>query len=146
MVVSKPGQYPHIEWLDLNGDGVFHECAIVKRDANGNIYYIELAKLDDVDRTRIGKIVMNPRARAFELWDLMSQITLNNGVNALEYFHQLVKVISPDGVIYQPQPGRIAAAGPVDTNVEERPRRRGRPKKKKEQEVVEQPAESSEGE
>jgi hypothetical protein len=37
----------------------------------------------------------------------MSQTTLNNGVNALTYFHQLVKVISEDGVIYTPKGGVV---------------------------------------
>jgi hypothetical protein len=45
-----------------------------------------------------------------ELWDLMSNHTLGNGMNALTYFHQLVKVITPDGKITDPRAGRMGLA------------------------------------
>lgn len=55
----------------------------------------------------MAKIVSNRNSTAFELWDLMSQVTLNNGVNALEYFHQLVEMITPTGKRMTPREGVI---------------------------------------
>ena len=115
MTVRKtPGKYPHIFWIDLKGDGVMVECAVLKVDGFGNVYYVEIPNLDDIDRNRLVRIVSGRNAANFELWDLMSQITLNNGINALDYFHQLVKVITPEGVIMNPRAGTVGT-GSVDT-------------------------------
>lgn len=117
MVRTAKGNLPHIEWIDLKGDGLMVECAVLKKDALGNIYYIPVTALDGIDKQRMARIITNRNANNFELWDLMSQITLNNGINALEYFHQLVKVISKNGVIMNPRAGVIGtgvmAAPPV---------------------------------
>lgn len=102
--------YPHVEWLDLHNNGVLTECAIMKKDANGNIYHFQLATLDAVDKQRLRNILTSRNARNFPLWDLMQQVTLGNGVNALEYFHQLVKVLTPGGQIIDPIMGRMGAA------------------------------------
>lgn len=111
------GNLPHIYWIDLKGDGVFTECAVVKRDGLGNVYYFPLTALDDIDKRRLGRILTNRNATNFELWDLMSNITLNNGVNALTYFHQLVNVITPGGKIMKPREGVVGAGsgGVIDT-------------------------------
>jgi len=98
--------YPHIEWLNLNEDGILVECAILKRDSNGNIYHFEVSPLDNIDKERLRNICMNRNAANFPLWDLMQQVTLQNGVNALSYFHQLVKVKTPQGIIMDPVAGR----------------------------------------
>jgi hypothetical protein len=104
--------YPHVEWLDLKNDGINVECAVMKRDSNGNIYHFQLAALDAVDKQRLRNILTGRNARNFPLWDLMQQVTLGNGVNALEYFHQLVKVKTPSGQIIDPVQGRMGAAKP----------------------------------
>lgn len=101
-----PGKYPHIEWLDLNQNGVLVECAIMKREQNGDVYFFPLASLDAIDRNRLFKVVNNRNAHMYELWDLMGQITLNNGENALKYFQQLVKVRTSSGVIVNVAKGR----------------------------------------
>jgi hypothetical protein len=106
-VRARKGKFPHIEWLDLKGDGLMTECAIMKKDPLGNISYFELNKIDAIDKQRVARLVQSRNAENFELWDLMSQTTLNNGVNALTYFHQLVKVNSEDGVIYTPKGGVV---------------------------------------
>lgn len=106
-ITTHKGDLPHIEWIDLRQNGVLVECAVMKRDRNGNIYFIQTNVLDNTDRRRLGRILSNRNAKQFALWDLMSNITLNNGVNALEYFHQLVKVITPSGVISNPRSGEI---------------------------------------
>lgn len=104
-------QYPHIEWIDLFNNGQLHEVAVVKRDHIGNVYFIELRSLDLIDRKRIAGILSNRNAASVELYELLSQITLGNGVNALEYFHQLVKVRGVNGVVEKPQVGRISGPG-----------------------------------
>lgn len=112
MVAVKKTNVPHIEWIDINGDGTMTECAVVKRDNQGNIYYVVLKNLDSVDRNRLANLVTNRNAKNFELWDLMSQTTLGNGVNALAYFHQLVKVLTPSGKIIEPGVGQMGYSVP----------------------------------
>lgn len=107
---TRDGKSPHIKWLELKKDGIMHECAVMKKDEHGNVYYFELGKIDLIDKQRIARILMNRNADRMELWDLMSSTTLNNGVNALTYFHQLVKIISPDGIIYSPAGGVVGTA------------------------------------
>lgn len=106
-VKSRPGNLPHIEWLDLGGNGIYIESAIIKRDPLGNVFYIPINALDNVDKTRLVNILMDRHAGSHELWDLMATKTINNGMNALTYFHQMVKQITPGGQIINPQTGRI---------------------------------------
>ncbi len=124
-VRSKKGAYPHVEWLDLKGDGLMSECAIMKKDDKGNIYYFELGFCDAIDKQRVARMLQSRNAATFELWDLMSQTTLNNGVNALTYFHQLVKVISADGVIYTPRGGLVGSETRAGTYQETAPEATG---------------------
>lgn len=114
-ITKRDGGLPHIQWIDLKGNGVLTECAVFKEDGFGNTYYIEVPNLDQIDKTRLARILQSRNAETFELWDLMSQVTLNNGLNALDYFHQLVKVISPDGVVMNPRAGTVGT-GTVNTN------------------------------
>lgn len=111
-------EFPHVEWFELRGDGILHECAVMKRDPHGNVLYIQINNLDDIDKRRLATILADRNARQFELWDLMAQRTLGNGINALEYFHQVVKVLTPQGKVIDPRQGQlgIAAAGSVDLN------------------------------
>lgn len=92
------GKYNHIEWLELE-NGIMTECAIMKRSPDGHIWFIPVNPLDIIDRQRILNIVRNRNSSIYELWDLMSNITLGNGINALAYFNQLVKVRTPLGQI-----------------------------------------------
>lgn len=102
------GSLPHIFWIELQ-DGMLHECAVLKRDQVGSLYFIDVAKLDHIDKARLARILQHRNAANYELYDLMSQTTLNNGINGLTYFHQLVKVLSPSGKIYDPAAGVMAA-------------------------------------
>jgi len=111
-------KYPHIEWIDLQKDNTLVEVAVMKRDQLGNTYFIRLDALDTIDKRRLFKIVTNRNAELYELWDLMSNVTLGNGVNALEYFHQLCKVATGTGRIMNPSSSVIgttpkAPAAPV---------------------------------
>jgi len=110
MVSTKKSKYNHVEWIDLNQNGLFVECAIMKKDHRGNIYFVKLQDLDSIDLSRMFDIINNRNSKNYELWDLMSQITLGNGMNALVYFHQLVKMITPSGQIIKPKFG-IAGGG-----------------------------------
>jgi hypothetical protein len=116
---EKSRDYPHIEWLELHSDGVMHECAIMRRDGSGNILYFRVNDLDDFDKRRLVSILSDRNARNFPLWDLMANRTLNNGVNALKYFHQLVKQLTPNGKIIDPRSGQMGMTGRVDTNKQE---------------------------
>jgi len=113
-IAKRKSQIPHVKWIDLKDDGVLYECAVFKEDDFGNTYYLEIAHLDAIDKSRLSRILYSRNAETFELWDLMSQVTLNNGMNALDYFHQLVKVISDRGVIMNPRLGSVGT-GSVNT-------------------------------
>ena len=97
--------FRHIEWIELHGDAVLHECAVMRRDGQGNILYLEINNLDDVDKRRLVDILMSRNADKMELWELCEQKTLGNGQNALKYFHQLVKIMTPGGKIIDPRAG-----------------------------------------
>ena len=116
--------HPHIEWIDLHNDGILHECAIMRRDyRTGNILYFKTNDLDEIDKRRLANVLQDRNARNFELWDLLSQRTLGNGCNALQYFHQLVKQFTPNGKILDPKTGQIGSftTGKVTTKTAGKP-------------------------
>lgn len=90
--VKHATRFPHIFMLDVADNGQLREVAVVKEDEGGSIYYIDIVSLDNFDKGRIKTLVTSQHANVYPLWDLMSQQTLSNGKNALDYFHQLVKV------------------------------------------------------
>lgn len=106
---TRRGSFPHVKWVDLASNGTLVEVAVVKEDGEGNMYFFELGKLDAIDRQRIFKIITKRHAASFPLWDLLAQHTLGNGMNALDYFHQLVKIITPSGRIIDPRAGVMGA-------------------------------------
>ena len=79
----------HIEFLDVDGTGIKKEIVVVKKWENGIISYIDLAKLDKIDRARMKQVLSHPGAQndTMQLYQIMATITLNNGLNALDYFH-----------------------------------------------------------
>lgn len=109
--VENSAEFPHVKWIELK-PGEMYECAVMKEDEHGNLYYFELSKLDNIDKQRLFKILSSRPAREsnLELWDIMSQRTLGNGMNALNYFHQLVKIVTPTGKIINPRAGVIGRA------------------------------------
>lgn len=112
--VQKSREYPHIEWLELHSDGIMHECAVMRRSPDGNLLFFKTNDLDDIDRRRLAGILSDRNANNFELWDLMSQKTLGNGMNALAYFNQLVKLLTPNGKVLDPKSGQVGS-GTVNT-------------------------------
>ena len=141
-------QYRHYVSMDLYGNGIAHNVLLVKEDEeNGDVYFIRETDLDEVDKARMRQILTKRHANTMPLWEVMAQVTLKNGKNALEYFHQLVKVrtasgqiINPSaarrGIIRRPAPQQPAPqqAPLADTKHEEpvqaKTRSPGRPKKK----------------
>ena len=98
----RPTSLNHIFFFDTEGDGRLREVAVVKaaKTHDGSIqsvYYIDIALLDNVDKGRLKGLVTGTHADKYELWDLMSQSSLNNGKNALDYFHQLVRTVHGPG-------------------------------------------------
>ncbi len=114
---TKSRTHHHIEWIDLANDGVLHECAVMKRDPFGNILFFKTNDLDEIDKKRLAGILMDRNAGSFELFDLMAQKTLGNGMNALAYFHQLVRQLTPNGKILDPRSGQMGgiSTGQVNT-------------------------------
>lgn len=78
---------PHIFLCDVEDSGLLKEIAVVKKFEDGSIYYIEIDALHQIDKSRIKKIVTSQHADKYELWELMSQSKLSNGMNALDFFH-----------------------------------------------------------
>lgn len=98
----RPTSMNHIFFFDVEGDGRLREVAVVKaaKTQTGSVqsvYYIDIALLDNVDKGRLKGLVTGQHADKYELWDLMAQGTLNNGKNALDYFHQLVRTVHGPG-------------------------------------------------
>lgn len=112
-------KYRHIEWVDLYGNGVLKEVAVMQRTGNGDLYYIAIEALDQIDRNRLGRIVSRRDAANYPLWDLMSQVTLANGMNALDFFQQLVKCKTYSG--QHITPGKGFGVGPTQTSLTARP-------------------------
>ena len=102
------GKYPHVGWVDLEGQGILTEVAVLKESEQG-VAFIRLDQMDGIDKQRLFRVISNRNAHMYELWDLMSHITLGNGANALDYFHQYVKVLTPSGAVIAPQMGRVGA-------------------------------------
>jgi hypothetical protein len=115
MQIQKSTSHAHVEWIELNNDGIMHECAILKTDARGNRLFLQINHLDNIDKGRLAQVLMDRNARNMELWDIMQQKTLGNGINALAYFHQYVKVLTANEKVLDPKSGQVGAA--VQTGV-----------------------------
>lgn len=118
MKVQKSTQHAHVEWIELYNDQVLHECAILKTNGDGAKLFFPINHLDDIDKKRLASILADRNSRSLELWDLMQQKTLGNGINALVYFHQFVKQLTPNGKIIDTRSGQVGAVvpGTVNTN------------------------------
>lgn len=99
-------QFPHIAAADLFGKNVANEIAVVAIDnRNGDLYFIRLDQLDPIDIKRLRNVILSRDSARYPLWDLLSQKTLQNGMNALEFFQQFVKVRTVGGQIVSPGQG-----------------------------------------
>lgn len=108
-----------IKRLDLNRNGVAIEVTVlnainVGKDEDGKdqheIWFIRNDELDNIDKQRLLEVLQkSARVGDFQpLYETLADVTLGNGCNALDYFHQYVKVLYPSGVIQRPKLGRTA--------------------------------------
>lgn len=109
----KPTGMNHVFHFDINGDDRWREVAVVKlvKDSKGAILevrYIDIALLDQIDKGRLKSIVTNIHANKYELWELMDMTITTNGLNALTYFHQLVKIVQGPGATNTTMGGGLA--------------------------------------
>lgn len=88
----------HVELVDIDDSGLLKEVAVVKRDTDGTLHYIDIASLAEIDKGRLKKILTSQHADKYPLWELLSQSRLSNGMNALDFFHyNFIKVKRPAG-------------------------------------------------
>lgn len=100
-------KYQHVRSVDLIGNGIVKEILVMNEDlSNGDIYFIAVDHLDEIDRGRILQMLRHRDAVSLPLWEVMANTTLKNGQNALLFFHQLVKVRTQAGQILPPGKGR----------------------------------------
>lgn len=93
-------QFPHIAAADLFGNNIANEIAVMAIDnRNGDLFFIRLDYLDPIDIKRLRQIILKRDSTRYPLWDLMAQTTLANGMNALEFFEQFVKIRTVTGQI-----------------------------------------------
>jgi hypothetical protein len=103
-------KYKFLEWVDLEQNGILVECAIMQKFSNGDMYFFPISTMDDIDKRRFVNIITGRNSALYsELWRLLEQVTLGNGVNALIYFNQLVKVRTASGQIMPFGVGRMGA-------------------------------------
>lgn len=97
----------HVKMADLYNNGIAYEIVVVQENkSTGDLFFIKTMDLDEIDMERMRRILRRREADRLAVWDLLDTITLPNGVNALEYFHQLVLVKTLSGEIIKPDPRR----------------------------------------
>lgn len=102
----------HVFLIDWNDDGLMKEIAVVAERPDGSIYGIEVDRLHAIDKGRLKKFITSVHADKYPLWELLSQGKLNNGMNALDFFHaNYVKVKRPRGAVLG---GGLASASVYD--------------------------------
>jgi len=90
----------HVHLVDWHDDGILREIAVVMETPDGTLFGIEVDKLHPIDKARLKKVVTSMHADKYPLWELLSQSRLNNGMNALDFFHMnYVKVKRPRGAV-----------------------------------------------
>ena len=94
-----PTTLRHVFYVDINDDGQLREIFLVKKWEEGSISYIDTQSLDTIDKGRIKKIVLSPHADKYAGWELLDMERLSNGLNGLDYFHQVTKLKRMPGAI-----------------------------------------------
>lgn len=110
-IEKHPTPFQHVFMIDVQDNGQFREVAVLKEDKNtGTVVYIDVALLDNFDKGRLKKIVTSVHADKYALWELMSQVQLPNGINALDYFHQMTRTKAGPGHVNTSMGGGLAGA------------------------------------
>lgn len=111
-----------VKYLDLRKNGVKEEVTVVNvkeyqvdGEKKHEIWFIRNDQLDNIDRRRLLEVLKKSAqiSDVRPLYETMSEITLRNGVNALEYFNQYVKILYPSGHIERPKQGRVGSGTPL---------------------------------
>lgn len=96
----RPTNLPHVYLCDFADNGILVEIAVLLIDQQGSIYAVEIEKMHNIDKARLKKFLVSVHADKYSLWELLSQGKLNNGQNALDFFHSnYVKVKRPLGAV-----------------------------------------------
>lgn len=94
--------YPHHYWLKCES-GYDKEVVLVKAFPNGDRALLFIDHLDSIDLIRIREFLLSEENHTgSEFWSVLKGKTLSNGINALTYFHQLVKILKTDNSIVDP--------------------------------------------
>lgn len=111
-------RYNHVYWADIKGQGLMQEVVVVAHNPNGSVWFIPVESLDNIDRQRMFRLITDRTAQMLPLYEIMAHVRLNNGINALEYFQQLVKFMTPTGAVIAGNTNMIASAPtiPVQTS------------------------------
>ena len=110
-----------IKQLDLKKNGVAVEVTVLQaievgKDENGKmlyeVWFIKNDELDSIDKARLLEVLQkSAKVHDFQpLYATLAEVTLRNGCNALDYFHQYVKILYPSGTIERPRQGKHAVA------------------------------------
>lgn len=102
-------RYNHVYWADIKGQGLMQEVVVVAHNPNGSVWFIPVESLDNIDRQRMFRLITDRTAQMLPLYEIMAHVRLNNGINALEYFQQLVKFMTPTGNVISGNTNMIAA-------------------------------------
>lgn len=89
----------HVRLVDYDGSGIKREIAVLKEFKDGTVSYIQLDLLDRFDLSRMRQAIEGPHGAQYELYEILSNINLSNGMNALDYFHQIAKIKPGDGTV-----------------------------------------------
>lgn len=99
-IEKRPTELAHTFLIDWNDDGLLKEIVVVMETPDGSIYGVEVDRLHPIDKSRLKKFLVSVHADKYALWELLAEGRLNNGMNALEFFHiNYVKVKRPRGAV-----------------------------------------------
>lgn len=118
VIPKQATSFKHVYLVDIHDDGQLREVAVVKEDpGSGSLIYIDIVLLDNVDKARLKKIVQSVHADKYSLWELMSQERLPNGYNALDYFHQMVRIKNAPGYVNTSMGGGLLGVRPESASI-----------------------------
>lgn len=117
-IEKRPTNFRHIFLIDWNDDGILREIAVVAETPDGTIFGMDVGSMHKIDKARLKKFVTSQHADKYPLWELLSQGVLNNGLNALDFFHQnYVKVKRPRGAVVGGGLASVEAYGALDKQI-----------------------------
>jgi hypothetical protein len=116
--ISKvPTTFKHVFLVDINDNGQLREVAVIKEEANGSLIYVDVASLDIIDKGRLKKLVTSMHADKYPLWELMSLERLSNGMNGLDYFHQMARTKLAPGHVNTAMGGGLGGVRAESTSI-----------------------------